>query len=56
MFMELKSEQRFLYQEISMKVKALSKLGLSHRVIAAEMGVDRNTVWKALQWEAGREY
>ena len=47
---ELRSEQRFLYQEIGDKVAVLTKLGMSHRAIAVQMGIDRNTVCKALRW------
>jgi transposase-like protein len=50
MWVELRSEQRFFYQEISAKVAELTRLGMSHRSIAAAMGIDRNTVWKAVQW------
>lgn len=50
---EVRSEQRFLYQEISGRVSELIALGMSHRAIAEQMGIDRNTVWKALIWTRG---
>ncbi|MBI4403911.1 MAG: hypothetical protein HY537_07115 [Deltaproteobacteria bacterium] len=52
-FIELRSDQRFLYQEIAEKVMQLTRLGMSHRAIAFQMGIDRNTVWKAQRWKAG---
>lgn len=53
-FVELRSEQRFLYQEISEKVVELTRLGMSHRAVADAIKVDRNTVWKALRWVNAR--
>ena len=49
-FVEVRSEQRFLYQEISGKVAELTELGMGHRAIAEQMGIDRNTVHKAIKW------